>query len=358
MEVARSIARHFPPMLICHELKCCLSSLYERSGVAGSQGGGVMNVDFSELVRRLAHGVDSQSLNLLTTQFAKKDRLDLDAIKTTLATVARQIEGRQHVQDEAKKRMIADVVRLNRVLKEIIEQETDCPVCWEPMTACGEKRTCVASCCTNMFHEECLRRCSRCPMCRAPLQNQAIASLDFVPPAARMAQQMETLSLEDKIAMLANRKLPKPVAVVQLIKEVLLRTIPNASIIVAFHIDGQQHDSRARLERVLQGIRQDIPNAIVYDAGRLDQYEGGTAQTLYRFSHPQEGGSPQVLVINSGSDSETAAGIAADADFAVFADKPSAAIVQQLLGRIFRAGHGQNTGSGRDGNARVFTLVG
>lgn len=358
MEVARSIARHFPPNLICHELKCCLSSLYERSGIAGIQGGGVMNVDFSELVRRLAQGVDNQSLGLLTTQFSKKDRLDLEVIKQVLAAVARQIQGRQHVQEDAKKRMIADVVRLNRVLKEIIEQETDCPICWEPMTACGEKRTCVASCCTNMFHEECLRQCRRCPMCRAPLQNQALASLDFVPPAERMAQQMSTMTMDEKIEMLASRKLPKPVAVVQLIKEVLLRHIPNASIIVSFHIDTQQHDSRARLDRVLSGIRHDIPSAIVYDAGRLSSYDGGTAQTLYRFSHPQEGGSPQVLVVNSGSDSETAAGIAADADYMIMADKPSAAIVQQLLGRVFRAGHGSNSGHGRDGNARVFTLVG
>lgn len=357
MEVARSIARHFPPNLICHELKCCLSSLYERSGIAGAQGGGVMNVDFSELVRRLAHGVDSQSLGMLTTQFSKKDRLDLEAIKQVLASVARQIQGRQHLQEDAKKRMVADIVRLNRVLKDIIEQETDCPVCWMPMTACGAQRTCVASCCTNMFHEECLRQCTRCPMCRASLQNQALASLDFVPPAERMAQQMATMTMEEKIELLAARKLPKPVAVVQLIK-LLLQTIPNASIIIAFHIDTQQHDSRARLDRVLSGLRQDVPSAIVYDSGRLGSYEGGTAQTLYRFSHPQEGGHPQVLVINSGSDSETAAGIAADADYMIMADKPSAAIVQQLLGRVFRAGHGGNTGHGRDGNARVFTLVG
>ena len=357
MEVARSIARHFPPNLICHELKCCLSSLYERSGVNGSQGGGVMNVDFSELVRRLAEGVDNQSLGLLTTQFNKKDRLDLEAIKQTLSAVARQIQGRPHVNDEAKKRMVSDVMRLNRVLKDIIEQETDCPICWESMTPTGEKRTCVASCCTNMFHEECLRQCARCPMCRAPLQNQAIASLDFVPPADRMAQQMSSMTLEEKIDMLAARKLPKPVAVVQLIK-VLLQEIPNASIIISFHIDAQQYDSRARLDRVLAGLRQDVSSAIVYDAGRLSSYEGGTAQTLYRFSHPQEGGHPQVLVVNSGSDSETAAGIAADADYMIMADTPSAAIVQQLLGRVFRAGHGGNTGHGRDGNARVFTLVG
>jgi hypothetical protein len=181
-------------------------------------------------------------------------------------------------------------------------------------------------------------------MCRCALSSTVAASIS--PPAR--------INLEGGIGaaidQLSAKKPPKWVALSLLIEQ-FSKTISDARIILAFHVlPGSQ-----TMSRTLQGIREKNPSAVVIDAHNLNKQN--SALTLHRFSNPGPDSGPQILVLNSSSKSETAQGIAADADYCVFCDDVSGAIVNQVLGRMLRPNLGKTTGNGRDGVPRVIKLV-
>ena len=343
MAVAKGIASKMPQDLILHRVRCSKNSLYERSGV-NREGGGVSTISLEDLVLRLSDGIaggclDAGSRLLLRSAFTNRETFDTDALRSALDQIQDRVGERANMNADSRRAMIANIGRLNERITGLIEGSTDCPICLEPMEAHGEHAGSVMTCCTAQFHPQCVLRLTRCPTCRKDLKNQGQMRMDFVSPVHAFRQSLAQMDMEQRIRAVSAKNLSKPQCVVAVIKDCILLEIPNARIILAFSFDQRGYgDGNTRYQRVLQGLRQDVPSATVINASELANGGGRGAgarsadEILHAFSHVSEGDdTPQILVINSGADSETAAGVAADADYMV--NTPSRTLLFSLFDR-------------------------
>jgi hypothetical protein len=386
--VARGIEKRLPSELVVHRVFCSRNSLYEAAlGTGalangdGGAGGGVTTISLFDLLSRLSGQVadsclDAAARDQLHRITSGAATLDVDQLGGMLDTIAAAIDARVHVAEQHRRKQRGDVLRLKSIITELFEGTEPCPICMEDMSAHGEDAAIVMSCCTGRMHRACaLQRVpasngaqveqmiyAKCPTCRANTSGRAPMQLSTLSAAERLRLELAGKPMDERIEIISSKSFAKPQCVLKLITEAILPELPGARIILAFHFDQRAFgDCKSRYVRVLQGLRSDIPSASVLNAAQLAHSDrGGSSDTrsadeiLYDFSNPRAGdATPQILVINSGSDSQTAAGVAADADFMIICDDPSEAIVSQLLGRILRVGH---RASASDQSARVIML--
>ena len=365
--VARAIANHMPPDLILHRVACPRNSLYERSGI-GREQAGLVTIGLEQLLHKLSGGDSANSLDpssrAVISRFTNNvASFSLEALDDVLEKVVAGINQRGYPSENAKRTAVQHVRRLKERLGALMSPDENdsntCGICYEPMRATGSGVGVVLTCCTAMYHAECLSPCRNGPSCRTRMHTVQGARMDIVHEGDRFQHELATMTIDDRLRAISAKNMPKPQAAVAAILALVAKN-PDARIIVAFSFEGRNHnyDARQRYDRVLKGIRDDVPSAIVINAQDLASSgrDGNRTaqQILYDFSKIVPGDTtPQILVINSGASSETAAGVAADADAMLICDEPSDAIASQLLGRILRAGQGTNRG---DNQARVVML--
>ena len=224
--------------------------------------------------------------------------------------------------------------RVSNKINEIHSNNMDCPICLEK---CNIDDSCIMSCCSGIFHKECINNFNnnKCPLCRSKnLKFNEIKTSLIEEKTYPKINLNEITSWENSIDEINDNKLPMFNCVCEIIRlQIHLKYC--SRIILGYNFTDQEIDSFP-FKNTIKQLKYEI-NKDECEIISIDQDNKNILEIKKKYDDTINYFYPIILIINTGKDSKSVSGFdGVITDLVIVTDKMKIEIQQQLAGRCLR----------------------